>query len=340
VHALRPEDAGSWDEFVVKSDESTFFHLSCWKEVIEQAFGYATYYRIVKRGEAITGILPLTHVKSRLFGNKLISNAFAMYGGPVAQDDDSRRALEGEAERIMRVLRVPVLEFRNIKPHRSDWATRSDLYATFRKPLFPTVPQNLKAIPPGQSKVIRNRATRNGLYSEVDQDIDRLYHIYSESVRNLGTPVYSKKYFNILKNLFPDNCHVLTVMHGKTPVASVMSVQFRKEIMTLYGGGTAAAPALGANVFMYWEVMRLACERGCELFDFGRSKLGTGAYAFKRNWGFEPTALAYQYKLANGWAIPDQNPLNPKYQPLIAAWKWLPLPVANLIGPPIAKAIG
>ena len=110
--------------------------------------------------------------------------------------------------------------------------------------------------------------------------------------------------------------------------------------MTLYVGGTAAARGLGANVFMFWEVMRRACERGYRLFDFGRSKIGTGSYTFKRNWGFEPTPLYYQYKLADGQKIPDQNPLNPKYQLLIATWKRLPLSVANVLGPPIVKGLG
>jgi hypothetical protein len=95
-----------------------------------------------------------------------------------------------------------------------------------------------------------------------------------------------------------------------------------------------------ANDFMYWEVMRRAAARGCRLFDFGRSKAGTGAFAFKKNWGFDPAPLHYRYRLAPGASIPDHNPLNPKYRLFIAAWKRLPVPVANLLGPHIVRGVG
>jgi hypothetical protein len=91
---------------------------------------------------------------------------------------------------------------------------------------------------------------------------------------------------------------------------------------------------------MYWEVMRRACERGCRVFDFGRSKTGTGAYAFKHNWGFAPTPLNYQFRLAPGREVPELNPLNPKYRLLVAAWKRLPLPLATRLGPSIVRGIG
>jgi hypothetical protein len=76
------------------------------------------------------------------------------------------------------------------------------------------------------------------------------------------------------------------------------------------------------------------------LFDFGRSKTGTGAFAFKKNWGFAPTPLHYRFRLAPGATIPDHNPLNPKYRLFIAAWKKLPLVVANVLGPPIVRGLG
>jgi hypothetical protein len=91
---------------------------------------------------------------------------------------------------------------------------------------------------------------------------------------------------------------------------------------------------------MYWELMTRGAYRGARLFDFGRSKFGTGSFAFKKNWGFMPEPLHYQYWVEPGYAIPDHNPLNPKYRTLIAAWKRLPLPVANLIGPAIVRGIG
>ena len=159
-------------------------------------------------------------------------------------------------------------------------------------------------------------------------------------MRNLGTPVFSRRYFRILAERFRDSCETLTIVDGERPVASVLSFFFRDEVLPYYGGGTAEARQRAANDFMYWEVMRRATLRGARLFDFGRSKVGTGSFDFKKFWGFTPEPLHYQYGLRPGCAIPDHNPLNPKYRLLIAAWKRLPLPVANLLGPPIVRGIG
>ena len=119
-----------------------------------------------------------------------------------------------------------------------------------------------------------------------------------------------------------------------------MSFYFRDEVLPYYGGGTTAARQLAGNDFMYWEVMRRGADRGCRLFDFGRSKIGTGAHAFKHNWGFVPDKLNYRFRLAPGASIPDNNPNNPKYKLFIAAWKRLPLPVANLLGPHLVRGLG
>lgn len=340
--AVRPLAAGDerrWDDFVLARADGTFFHLSGWKRVIERAFGHRTHYLLCERGGVPTGVLPLTHVRSALFGSSLISNAFAVHGGPLAVDGESLRLLEREAVRLMQALAVPVLELRGYSATRADWPSRSDLYAGFRRAIDPSVERNLKLIPRKQRAMIR-KGESNGLRSEVDGDVERLYRVYAESVRNLGTPVFAKAYFRILRQEFAASSDIVTVTSGGRAVASVLNFYFRDEVLPYYGGGVRGARALAANDFMYWEVMRRACERGCRMFDFGRSKLGTGSYAFKHNWGFEAIPLTYQFQLAPGRAMPDLNPLNPKLRLFVAAWKRLPLPLAARLGPPIVKGIG
>jgi len=317
----------------------SFFHLAGWRRVLERAFHHPTHYLIAERGGTVTGVLPLTHVKSLLFGSSLISNAFAVHGGPIAGDNESLGALEGEAVRLMEALAVPVLELRDYSASRGDWPSKSGLYATFRRVLDPVVERNLKAIPRKQRAMVR-KGIRNELRSEIDDSIDRLYRVYAESVRNLGTPVFAKSYFRILREEFSTSSNIVTISSGGKAVASVLNFYFRDEVLPFYGGGVAAARQLAANDFMYWEVMRRACERGYRIFDFGRSKVGTGSYAFKCNWGFEPTPLVYQFRLARGRPMPDLNPLNPKLALFIAAWKRLPLAVATRLGPLIVRGIG
>jgi len=338
VRTLEAGEEARWDSFVERAPSATFFHLSGWRRVIETAFGHRTYYLIAERNRTLTGILPMTLVKTRLFGASLISNAFCVYGGPIGMDSASQTALEEASIHLMEELRVPLLEFRSWTEGRAEWSSRSDLYATFRKSIDPSVDSNLKAIPRKQRAMVR-KGIQNGLSSQLDEDVDRLHRVYAESVHNLGTPVFSRKYFELLRAAFAKQSDVVTVTHEGRPVASVLNFYFRDEVLPYYGGGIRDARQLAANDFMYWEVMRRACERGFRLFDFGRSKHGTGAYDFKRNWGFDPTPLTYQFRLASGQQIPELNPLNPKLRLLIKAWKRLPLSVATRLGPWIVRGL-
>ncbi|CAG1020188.1 FemAB family PEP-CTERM system-associated protein [Methylomonas sp. LL1] len=338
IKLLEPADYLRWDNFVAASAEASFFHLSAWREVIRQAFAHKTYYYFTEQDGEITGILPLVHIKSFLFGNTLISNAFCVYGGIVAANEQAFKALQDQAQQLARELGVDCLEMRNRQQRHPDWPHK-ELYVTFRKQLDADHEKNMNAIPRKQRAMVR-AGIKAGLAGVIDESVDRFYQAYSESVRNLGTPVFPKRYFQILKQVFGDDCEILTVEHEGRLVASVMSFYFKDEVLPYYGGGTDLARDLKGNDFMYWEVMRRAVDKGCRVFDFGRSKVDTGSYRFKKHWGFEPEPLFYEIDLVKASKIPEINPLNPKYQLFIAAWKRLPLSVSQVVGPWLAKDLG
>jgi FemAB-related protein (PEP-CTERM system-associated) len=342
---IRPLDERSraaWDRFVADTPSATFFHRAGWAEAVRTAFGHTPHYLLAEQDGAITGVLPLVRVKTRLFGDTLISNAFCVYGGVAAVDAESEAALLAEAEALRGRLGSTALELRDREPaaaQEAGWVERSDLYVTFRKPIDADNDKNMKAIPRKQRAMVR-KAISLGLTSVVGTDAGALYPVYAESVRNLGTPVFSRRWFDVLMAVFGADADIVTILHQDKPVASVMNFYFRDEVLPYYGGGTSEARACAGNDFMYWEVMRRAADRGCREFDFGRSKIGTGAFAFKHNWGFPDVPLHYRFKLAPGASIPDHNPMNPKYKMFIAAWKKLPLPVANTVGPFIVRGLG
>jgi FemAB-related protein (PEP-CTERM system-associated) len=338
VQELPPDLAGKWDAFVESCPNATFFHLSGWKEVIERAFGHRCYYLLARSGDEISGVLPLVHMKSLLFGNALISTPILAYGGVATEDAEVAASLEAEACALAEELKVDYLELRNCQSRRPDWPTKQ-LYVTFRKTIESDPEANLLAIPRKQRAMVR-KGIKAGLDAEFDTSTDRFYAAYSESFRNLGTPVFSQAYFHRIREVFKDRSDILTVTHGGNLVSSVMSFYFRDEVLPYFGGGTALARELKGNDFMYWELMRHCCERGVKVFDFGRSKQGTGTYSFKKNWGFEPTPLFYEYYLVKAKQVPDISPMNPKYRMFIEAWKRLPLPVANRIGPWLARNLG
>ena len=112
--------------------------------------------------------------------------------------------------------------------------------------------------------------------------------------------------------VFGDDADIVTILDQETPIASVMNFYFRNEVLPYYGGGTALARSRAGNDFLYWETMRRAADRGCRMFDFGRSKIGTGAFSFKHNWGFEPAKLHYRFRLKPGAVDPGPQPAEPE----------------------------
>jgi len=339
VNKLDNLAAQSWDDYVQRTASATFFHRAGWKAVLEQAFGHKTYFLYAEQHGRIVGILPLAQVKSALFGNSLSSLPFCVYGGIVADSEEVSQALREEACRLAHELNVGALELRNMAPSNADWPVK-ELYFTFRKAIDPDDDVNLKAIPNRQRAMVR-KGMQEGLLSEWDQGTERMYRVYSESVRNLGTPVFSANYLRVLRQVFADDSSILMITHAGQDVAAVLSFYFRDEVIPYYGGSTSAARNLkGVNHFLYWELMRHSAKQGCRLFDFGRSKMGTGPFSFKKNFGFAPQPLPYEYYLVASDAVPDVNPLNPKYRLMINVWSKLPLPVANLLGPMLARSLG
>lgn len=338
IHHLQQADMNKWDAFIHTRPEATFFHRAGWKTIIEQAFGHKTWFLYAEVNGEIQGVLPLAEVNSFLFGHSLSALPFCVYGGIVAANEAAKAALDQAAQALAAQLRVDYLEYRNREIQHADWPTK-DLYVTFRKEIDPNVENNMQAIPRKQRAMVR-KGIKAGLQSNIDQDIERFFFAYASSVHRLGTPVFSKKYFRLLKEIFADDCELMIITKDGETISSVLSFYFRDEILPYYGGGTDKARNLAANDFMYWELMQRTCEKGYKTFDFGRSKRDTGSYSFKKNWGFEPQQLHYEYQLVNAKTIPDHNPLNPKYQIFIKAWQRLPIAVANFIGPHIVRNLG
>jgi len=293
---------------------------------------------LAERDGQVCGVFPLGQVRHLLFGHSLISVPFCVAGGVLADSPEVQTALEEAAVSLARRLGVDHLEVRNEKPQRDDWLRKDSLYVGFRRELSEDHDANMQAIPRKQRAMVR-KGIKAGLVGELDEGIDNLYEAYSQSVRNLGTPVFPRKHFQAIRDEFGDDVDVVTIRHEGKVVASVMNYYFRDQVLPYYGGGISAARSLAANDFMYWEVMRRAVEKGCRSFDFGRSKVDTGSYRFKKHWGFEPEPLNYEYFLVKSAEMPDLNPNNPKYALFIKAWKKLPVGMSRMLGPWLAKGL-
>ncbi len=326
VRSLTDDKMAAWDDFVQSSPQGTFFHLSGWKKVMEAAFGFKTHYMYTEQAGAPAGVLPLAHVKKPLFGACLISTPLCVHGGPIGEGGELLSAAADTAKD----LNVGYMELRKENDDASGIA--SDAYFSFKRPLAADDEEILKAIPRKQRAEVR-KGMKAELEVTHDQGLDRFYRIYATSVRNLGTPVFPKKYLAALCDVFGEDCEITTVSKNGHALASVLSFYYRDQVLPYYGGGLPEARRYSAYPFMYWAVMRRAAERGATVFDFGRSMAGSGAYAFKKNFGFEPEPLVYTYRLITAQTPPDLTANNPRNEFISRVWKRMPLPVANLVGP-------
>ncbi len=342
IERLAPGDArgaAAWDEFVATCPQATFFHRAGWQSLMREVFRHETHFLYAQDHGRITGVLPLAHVNSLLFGRSLASLPFAVYGGVAVDDEASAEALEAQAQQLAQQLGVDHLELRQRERQHTGWP-QQDLYVTFRKPILPDEEANLLAIPRKQRAMVR-KGIKNGLTSAIDPGVDRFFPLYAGNVHRHGTPALPRRYFEALLKVFGRDCEVLTVSSAQgRPLSSVLSFYFRDEVLPYYAGDDEAARELAGNDFKYWELMRLSCARGLKVFDYGRSKQGTGSFAFKKNWGFEPAPLHYEYRLYKRDSVPQNNPANAKYRLMIETWRRLPIGLANWLGPFVVRNLG
>jgi len=338
IRALSHEDDKRWDEYVRTTHQGSLFHMIAWKKVLEKTFAYRSVFLAAYDDEGeICGILPLFVVPKPLKGHVMVSVPFGVYGGVASESPEVTKKLLNVAKELAVEKGVDSLEFRQMEKVDDELPTK-DLYFTFVREIFDGEEKNMAAIPRKQRRMIR-QGISHGLQSKVGgaELLKDFYFVYSSSLRNLGTPAFPFRYFEHLFQELGEQCKILSVMYEGKVVAAVLTFLYQGQVMPYYGGGLPEYQRYSIYDFMYWELMRFGWEHGYKVFDFGRSKQDTGPFHFKRHWGFEPQALPYQYFLPKGGAIPNVNPSNPKFQPLIALWKRLPLPIANQLGPFLIK---
>jgi FemAB-related protein (PEP-CTERM system-associated) len=338
--AIERARIGAW---VHDHSEGTPFHLPGWSVAVARGCRQKSHYLVAERGNGeIAGVLPLTEVHSPLFGRALVSTGFGVGGGILAEAPAAVSQLSEAAWALARRLSCPSVELRGGPRPDGSWHVDDHSYLGFVRPLAEHDEAELLAIPRKQRAEVR-RALGNDLEIASGCHAEAAaghYRVYAESVRNLGTPVFPAKLFTEVLKEFGKSADLLVVRHRGVAVASVLSLYWNGTVYPYWGGGTAAARELRANDAMYFALMRHARERGCTRFDFGRSKAGTGAAAFKKNWGFEPQPLSYFTRSADGVAPRKVNPLDPKYSLQVQAWKRMPLWLANRLGPWISRGLG
>ncbi|WP_253343434.1 FemAB family XrtA/PEP-CTERM system-associated protein [Sphingobium sp. OAS761] len=332
------------DGWVRGHPDSTPFHRPGWIMGVEAGTGQRARMLVARStGGALLGLLPLTYIRSTLFGRALVSSGFAVDGGILAVDRKAASALADAAWALAVRLGCKTVELRGGgAPAAPAWAQKTDAYLGFSRPLAADDEAELKAIPKRHRAEVR-KGMGNGLSFEIGRDPqlrEAHYRLYAHSVHNLGTPVFPRALFQAVLDHFGEDADIAMVSKDGKPVSAVISLYHGNACMPYWHGAGPEARALRSNEALYFHLMRSARERGCTTFDFGRSKVGTGPAAWKKNWGFAGEPLGYHLRTVPGQATRDVNPLSPQYRRKVELWKKMPLSLANLIGPYIARGLG
>jgi len=333
IELYKRSDRAAWDDYVSRHPKGTFFHLSGWKEVVEESFGHKSYYllavsspvhtdpRTLSPEPQIVGVFPLFSIKSRLFGRSMVSLPFATYGGILADNDQVENALYNKAVSLIKTNALDYLEIRSEETRLGDLPVK-DLYYVFKREISGDKDENLKAIPRKTRRMVRKM--KNELYAAFGglELLDQFYKLFAFSYHGFGTPVFSKKYLKNLLDTFKSNSSILIISKNGSPLSGVLSFYFKDQVIPYYSGAYPDSREHAANDYLYWALMSDAADKG-----------------FKRHWGFEPRRLPYQYYLNRIEELPNISPTNPKYKRRIELWKKLPLWATKIIGPRIVKYI-
>jgi FemAB-related protein (PEP-CTERM system-associated) len=333
-------DSAALDAFVAAHPDGTPFHGSRWSALVEAAMGIGNQTLLARRDGAVTGVLPLGLVRAALGGRRLVSAAYGVYGGALAEDPATAAALDQAAREVAKTLRVRSLEFRYLARPASADLVGVDLYQTYRKALPETVDAVLGAIPRKARAEVRKSRDRFGMTLIEDKDLlDDYYRLYCMNKRGLGSPLFRRSYFKTLLDIFGKDALLHAVRHEGRTVGAVISLVQGGAIYPYYSGALPEAGRLGVNNAMYGFLMEDAVARGFRLFDFGRSRAGSGPADFKRNMGFEATPLTYQFYLPQGGEPPSLNPSNPKTAIPRKILASLPMWMAQAVGPTLMRHV-
>ena len=333
------EEEKAWDEYILRSDQSTFYHQIGWKNVIEKTYKHKPVYLIAKEGSGIIGVLPLFLMKSMIFGKKLVSVPFAPYGGVCADNESVKSGLIEAAKRITKKLSVDYLEIRTVSGDGTPGLASSVLYVTSilrldadSEVLWTNFPKRVRGS-------IRKAIKSNLKFDMNTTNIRDFYDVHSRNMRVLGSPVHSYNFFINLIREFGDS---VNITYAKTDgrVVSSIFILFYKNTLTAYIGGTLEGYRIYNPFYLqFWELIKYGCERGFYFCDFGRSLSVSGGFDFKKRWGAETKELNYQYYLNRIKEVPNYSKVNPSRQKFAKIWAKMPISVVNEFGPILRRNI-
>lgn len=374
VKIIQQTDEHEWDNYVLSNTDANLYHLAGWKKVIEKTYGHNTYYLMAERvipeqiksksstnqKNSIVGILPLVHLKNYIFGNNLISIPFFDMSGLLADDKETEKTLIHEAIKLGKKLKADSIELRHNQPlsetgsnefqglnRNSQLENQNCCVKTLshKVRMLLNLPESSEELMKSFKSKLRSQITRpvkEGLTAKIGgiEHLNQFYKVFSVNMRDLGSPVHSKKLISNVLEQFSKNAKILIINKENTPVACSMMVGFKETLENPWSSSLRDYSRLSPNMLLYWTMLEYACDHGYKYFDFGRSTPDEGTYKFKAQWGAKPYPLYWHYISLNGRTIDTGTTEKSKFEKAIEYWQKLPVSVTKIIGPILRKRIG
>jgi serine/alanine adding enzyme len=341
VEEVKNEDVSRWDAYVEQHEDGTLYHKIAWASLIKRTLGQKPRYIIAKNfSGTVVGVLPLVNLKSMAFGNFLVSMPYFNYGGVLADNAEVSTALVNAATRLADSLKVSHVQFRC-----TEESMPSDLHlSTHKVNMILDLPESQEALGKSIGSKRRSqikRPIREGVSHRIGgkELLDDFYDVFCQNMRDLGTPVYSKKLFADILNTFEANARICVVYWEGKPVSTGFLMHYKNKLEIPWASTVRYANRISVNMYLYWQILSYAIEEGFKQFDFGRSSIDAGTYKFKKQWGAQPHQCYWYHYVPEGKALPDLSPDNESFGLAIKVWQKLPIGVTKLIGPHIVKAI-
>ena len=317
--------------------------LSGWSLLAREVFGHPAFFFEARDAKgALVGVLPVVQQKSLLLGNFATSLPFFNYGGALCIDDEIAAAMMRRAQVFAAELGCSYVEFRDSRPLPGDWIRRTDKVSMVLQ-----LPGSFAELSRQLGSKLRSQAKRaereaSSLRIGGMELVDDFYDVFAHTMRDLGTPVYPRKFFPALLRRFPEHCRIVVIdCHGR-PAAAGFIVMYNGRAEIPWAACLAEAKPLGFNMKLYWEVLTYVTEQGCASFDFGRSTVDAGTYKFKKQWGAQPVSLHWHRweRKARGELSSDASPSGGRLLGLLSrVWQRIPVPIANRVGPLISPGL-
>lgn len=351
-----------WDAYVRNHPCSTLYHLSGWQNVIGKTYSHKAYYLMAvseqDHGDTfVVGVLPLVHMKHFMFGNSLVSIPFFDLGGVLADNEEIEKSLLYEAMKLAHDLEARSIEFRHIEPLSClSWDDRGLPAPGYEHSAVTCITRShkvrmllqltdssdmlmksFKAKLRSQIKV----PVKSGLEAKIGggELLDNFYSVFVENMRDLGSPVHSKKLIqNVLEEFSPE-AKIVIVHKESRPLACSFIIGYKDVLENPWASALKDFSKLSPNMLLYWTMLEYACNNGYAYFDFGRSSPDEGTFKFKEQWGALPTPLQWQYISLNGSSAGIKVPEKSKFERAIHYWQKLPVGVTRIIGPMVRKHI-